>query len=228
MEKFSLEKIGELSVTDRDLEQVLEDMGIEASEIDKFPKEGVVLNIGSGLYQKFEEELKKKRDDLKIISVDPSLGVEKKDLEKGDWYIEKLGNSIAQYKRQSEPKMKWGKDMTIKNPEKFQDERYRKLKSAGSNSVAALAPQLPFKSGSFDVIIDCVASMRYLNDEMIRKENLISICDLLKPGGSAYITSLKKDELEIIDKDFLIEFLREYEGDNIEYCDVKIMKKIKK
>lgn len=227
MEKFGLENIRELSVTDRGLEQVLEDMGIEESEIDKFPKEGMVLNIGSGLYQKFEEELKKKRGDLKIVSVDPSLGIEKQILEKGDWYIEKLGSSIAQYKDKEQPKMKWGKDMTIKNPEEFQDERLKKLKNAGSNSVAALAPQLPFRSGSFDIIIDCVASMRYLGDEKSRKDNLISICDLLKPGGSAYITSLKKTELEVVDENYQIDFLREYEGDNIEYCDVKITNNIK-
>jgi SAM-dependent methyltransferase len=227
MEKFGLEKIGELSVTDRGLDQVLEDMGIEESEIDNFPKDGTVLNIGSGLYQKFEEDLKKKRDDLKVVSVDPSLSLDKQNLEKGDWYIEKLGGSIAQYKDKDQPKMKWGKDLTIKNPEEFQEERLKKIREAGSNSVAALAPQLPFKSGSFDVIIDCVASMRYLKDEEDRKENLLSICDLLKAEGSAYITSLKKSELEAIDEDFQIEFLREYEGDNVKYCDVKITKKIK-
>jgi len=202
-------------------------MGIKESEIDKFPKEGMVLNIGSGLYQKFEEELMERRDDLKVVSVDPSLGINKQDLEKRDWYIEKLGNSIAQYKEKEQPKMKWGKDMTIKNPKEFQDERLKKIKEADSNSVAVLAPQLPFKSGSFDVIIDCVASMRYLEDKEDRKENLISICDLLKPGGTAYITSLKKAELEVIDENFQIEFLREYEGNNVEYCDIKIIKKIK-
>jgi SAM-dependent methyltransferase len=224
MEKLGLEKIGEFSVTDRGLEQVLEDMGIEENEIDKFPKDGMVLNIGSGLYQKFEKELKKKRGDLKIISVDPSLGIEKQDLEKGHWFIEKLGTTIAQYKEKEQPKMKWGKDLSIKNPDEFQDERLKKIKEGGSNSVGALAPRLPFKSGSFDVIIDCVASMRYLDDKEDRKENLITICNLLKPGGSAYITSLKKVELEIIDGNFQIEFLREYEGGCVKYCDIKITK----
>ncbi|OGF25096.1 hypothetical protein A2303_05740 [Candidatus Falkowbacteria bacterium RIFOXYB2_FULL_47_14] len=224
MEKINLEKIGELSVTDRGLEQVLEDMGIEESEIDKFPKDGMVLNIGSGLYQKFEEELRGKRGDLKIVSIDPTLGMDFKDLASGDWYIEKLGNSIAQYKERGQPKMKWGKDMTVKNPDEFQSKRLKKIKESGSNSVAALAPQLPFGPGSFDIIIDCVASMRYLNDEKSREENLSSICDLLRPGGSAYITSLKKSELKVLSRDFQVKFLREYEGGGIEYCDVKITK----
>ncbi|MFH0891670.1 MAG: methyltransferase domain-containing protein [Candidatus Falkowbacteria bacterium] len=224
MEKFSLEKIGEFSVTDRGLEQVLEDMGIKESEIDNFPKEGTVLNIGSGLYQKFEEELRNKRSDLKIVSLDPTLGIDPEDFAKGDWYIEKLGNSIAQYKLKDRPKLRWGKDMTVSGPEEFQRERLKKISQESSGCVVALAPQLPFKSESFDVIIDCVASMRYLNNEKDRKDNLISICDLLKPGGSAYITSLKKADLEVVGKNFQVDLLREYEGAGIEYCDAKITK----
>lgn len=122
------------------------------------PQGGKVLNIGSGLYQTLEKELKESRPDLKIVSIDPSL-IEK------DFLAENSKGEIVNVDG---------------------DQRLKAL-SNKENTVIAIGQRLPFPDNVFDMSVDIHGPAQYSKDEEIYKKYLKEVVRVLKPGGKLHI-----------------------------------------
>src|SRR3989304_650515 len=117
LEKVSFETV----VTDRGLEECQKLAHFKVVDI---PRDARVLNLGSGLLQSFEGELKSARPDVKIISIDPTLVL--------------TGYEISRDNRES---VRVGIDETRK--------RVISLRNR-EGTIAALGQKLPISSSSVD------------------------------------------------------------------------------
>jgi len=122
------------------------------------PQGGRILNIGSGLYQTFEKELKKNRPDLEIVSIDPSL-IEK------DFLAE--NSEVEKVKPDSSQRLQ-----ALSNKE---------------NTVIAIGQRLPFPDNVFDMSVDIHGPAQYSKDEETYKKYLKEAVRVLKPGGKLHI-----------------------------------------
>jgi SAM-dependent methyltransferase len=202
-------------VTDRSFEQISGYLDLTSEEIMKIPQEGRVLEIGSGVYRNFASGLSAVRPDLKVVSLDPTLGIKKDDF-------------LSVVKRDSQGKIESvyytnkiiskDKDYFLtgkaENTEKVREERVKSEDLA----VAALAPNLPFKNDSFDLIVDTFGPGLYLHDlgEKEFKQYLKSVFDILKPEGVARIFPVIKSTLRSQDLDELRKISQNYYKETIE------------
>jgi len=174
-------------VTDRSFELLRKFLHLTDSEIQKIPENGSVLEIGSGVYRNFASGMSVVRPDLKIFSVDPTLALTKDDFisvvdrntvgkMKSIYYTNKLVDKNADYLMTG----------TVENNQKVLNER---LGEGHINAVASLAPNLPFKNETFDLIVDSFGPGFYLHSKGRQEfeKYLVSIFDLLKQGGEARI-----------------------------------------
>jgi SAM-dependent methyltransferase len=202
-------------VTDRGFEQLSNYLNLTSEEIDRIPEDGKVLEIGSGVYRNFASELSSIRPDLKVISLDPTLGIKKDDflsVVKRDsqgkiesiYYTNKIINKDEDYFLNGK----------AENTQKVREER---IKHEGL-AVAALAPNLPFKNESFDLIVDTFGPGLYLHDlgEIEFNKYLKSVFELLKPGGEARIFPVIKSNLRSQDLDELRKISQSYYKETIE------------
>jgi len=71
-----LKDIGYFRTTDRTYEETLKYSNIDNEYIQLLEQDAKVVEMGSGLHQKFANGLKLQRPDITVISIDPSLGVD--------------------------------------------------------------------------------------------------------------------------------------------------------
>jgi len=72
-----------LQLTDRGLWSAEKLTHFRLTEV---PKNGVILNAGSGMAQRFEEEVHQKRKDVQVISLDPSIFQRRYNFTEGFYY----------------------------------------------------------------------------------------------------------------------------------------------
>lgn len=128
---------------------------------DILPQKAKILNIGGGLTQVFEKELKEARPDVSIITLDPSLFENNYDVQthegvKGIW--------------RNRP-----------------DEKRADLISNKEGTVVGLGQAIPLADETIDEAIDIHAAAQYSNSEESYKQYLREVMRVLKPGGKFYI-----------------------------------------
>ncbi len=186
-------EIGYFRVTDREFSRALEASKLDENDILGLPRNGVIVEIGSGLSQNFANETKKLRPDLKVISLDPTLGIHSSDF-------------FTTHERNKEGKLEqvsytyFGKDSYYegKTPEyadppeiskTIGQERITQANETG-NVVSGLAPEIPFASNSIDMLIDLWGPGLYLerySDGSQLQLYLENVIRVLKQGGEAII-----------------------------------------
>lgn len=164
-----LHDIGYFRVTSRGIESYIDIIDLDLNQI---PKNGKVVDIGSGVYQELAKDVKELRPDITVFSVDPSLAIPTDENE----FIE----SGLRYELPNEE----GK--LIKPPESL---RRQRREQADANSIAAIAPDLPFQDNSVDVVLDNHAAFMYLDedDNNYHERYVTEILRILKPGGVGYV-----------------------------------------
>ena len=145
-----------LKVTDRGLNEYEKLAGFDHKN---FPPGTIILNIGSGAEQAFEQNLRKKRPDLKIISIDPSV-IEKRYDYQGATY----SNSVV-----------------------FKSEEDQRILANKERTLVALGQKLPLKDECVNIAIDIHAVAHYAKSEEQYKKYLREVMRVLKPGGEFYI-----------------------------------------
>lgn len=202
MNKLSeLQTIGKFDVTDRGLDDVMNVFGLDLKQVDSIRKDSVILNVGSGLYQEFEKELSNRRKDLKIFSVDPSLGVVTYD---------KDGNYTTQGFRIDDHKVdQWanyfyeGENRQIfsggikRGAKAVEFDLNRKREVAG-NTVASLATSLAIGTKTVDIVFDCSGPIQYLKSNADKEKYLSEIDRVLKSDGVMFASSLDVIERSIL------------------------------
>lgn len=155
-------EVGYFKVTDRSLSEYEIIFDFRAEQL-KYGSR--ILDIGSGTNQNLARNLKQKRPDIKVISLDPTLFLSKYD----------IGT------------VKGGKPSTDK-------ERQQRKKQKFGEVVAAIfpnAPHLPFRDKSFDYIFDNHGPFMYFEDDFrVLRDYIVEIMRVLKPQGTVYIYPL--------------------------------------
>lgn len=238
-ETLTLERIGQFNVTDRpftvtpgsqlyDYESISEIFQLDENWTDSLPRDAIILIIGGGIHRLTERELLKKRSDLRIITVDPTLGIEVKD-EDNLWklYINKGADYVIYSTSPETPRESLS---MVPDGSTFQRNRINKVAEL-PGSVAALAPHLPFRNDSFDVVIDTFGPTRYLQSEDDLNKHLTQFCSFLKKGGIGYVNFVKPNQLELLQsvEDVNIEIIEHEElrlnGEGTCIHKIKISKK---
>lgn len=193
-----MSNIPEFYLTNRELKELLWMSGLSENYIKSLPENAVVLEIGGGLDQNFAEGVKKLRPDIKPITIDPTIIIGSDNKNSFDIYYRKDPKNSGKFKyAQYLRKVKWYQDRKLKpekdsikveNQKEFSKTRIQRAHETGF-PIAALAPQIPLRDESIDLIIDIYGPGIYLQT----KENpsldkyLKEIYRILKPGGVARI-----------------------------------------
>lgn len=131
---------------------------------DQLKTGAVILDIGSGTYQAFARDLNQTRPDITVISVDPTLLMSKYDTQ--------------------DPTDQQIRPVT-------EEEKQERRKNKFGNTVAAMAPDLPFTDGSFDYVFDNHSAFIYFPDNLaILKDYLSELIRITKPAGQINIFPL--------------------------------------
>lgn len=203
-----LNQIGQFNVTDRPLndsestffsgsKSISEIFHLKKRWVNSLPPNAVLLNIGSGVRRLFEKEIKQRRKDIKIVSIDPTLAIKFKDDTNG-WYIEEYGQGDnLVYKTIDKEKT----DSTgYRIPEDlvtYQKDRVAKAAKI-PGAIAGLAPELPIRDNSIDIFFDSFGPVYYLKDPQKSQEYLVTLGNVLKPNGVGYITYIGEAELAFL------------------------------
>lgn len=216
MERFTrISDIPEFYVTNRSFEQVCRLVNLSQQDILELPKNSSILEIGSGVFQKFARGMKDIRPDVTVFSLDPSLAIDTKNHsnfdtksikgENGDIstaiYINKGVFSSSIFSSQTR----------IEELRNLQELRIKEALKTG-NVFAALAPNLPIKESSLDLIIDVYGPGYYIqvNQENEVERYFREIYRVLKHGGVIRIYPAVSTDLNLkrssLDEDFSKEF----------------------
>jgi hypothetical protein len=196
MEKLS--NIPEFYVTNRDFEEVLWMSGLSKNDILNLPEKSNVLEVGGGVDQNFSAGIKSLRPDIQAITIDPTLIIGSNLSNEYDIYFGRNSEnrnkfSYVQYLR----KLKWYELRKLK-PEKksqkvvetkiFNQQRIQKAHEAGE-SIVSLAPEIPLKENSLNLLIDVYGPGIYLQTGNNSKlfTYFEEIYRVLKPGGEARV-----------------------------------------
>jgi len=182
-------EIGYFRVTNREFEQSLEAVDLNKRHIMNLPIDAKIAEIGSGLDQEFANGVKSIRPDVKVISLDPTLGLENKDFYTTTEESPDHGIRSVQYKY-NDPEI--NKSSYADSLEKQQETKRKRLESAHETGgvVAGLAPEIPFADESLDLLVDSWGPGLYLDryEEGSELEiYLNNISRSLKNGGEAHI-----------------------------------------
>lgn len=170
-------------ITDRSFNTIIDLLGMSKKDFLALPQNSVVLEVGSGTNQTFSRELKNLREDLICISLDPTLAIKPDDYVTNvtDWKNNnrEIPTSIY-YDNYSE-----NTDEEKKYSTSIRATRIQEANITG-NVVAGLAPNLPFKENSVDLVVDSWAAGYYLDKNSDKFIAYISdLSRILRPGGSA-------------------------------------------
>lgn len=195
-------------VTNRDFEKISFLLKITPKFIEELPIEAKVLEIGSGVTQNFARGLSEKRKDLKIVSLDPTISLNSSDFTPR--VIRGENNELKSIYYTNNPQDVNGDYYLMGKYEpinKLHEERISEAQKSGF-VVSALAPELPFKENTFDLIIDSFGPILYLPELGHEKmaSYLTRIYDVLKPGGEFRAYPVKIDYLKKILNDLNLKF----------------------
>lgn len=163
------------TVTSRAYERVLESCHLEQQDILSLPKNAVVVEIGSGMFQEFENGIKEKRPDVIVYSFDPTLSFDsaRKDIAASEG---SAGGDNVTY-------------TILKNPSERDIRTYRRIQTKRKEQVSAGArsesvPPIHLKSQMVDLLVDSYGASLYLPREQFITY-VKEIRRVLKPQGQA-------------------------------------------
>jgi len=167
-------------------ETILSECAIRQEDLLALPRNAVVLEVGSGEYQEFaggaKDALKKAdREDIRIISIDPSLGISP---DSDDWFLSETG-SLLDY-HQNYGSFREEDYVDFSHRQLARRENAKKTRGV----VAAKAPRIPIASGTVDLVVDNKGAGLYSSvDEFL--SYIREIRRILKPEGKASISTLR-------------------------------------
>ena len=189
----SVDEIGYFRVTDREFDRALDASGLDQDDLLNLPTNAVIAEIGSGLNQNFANEIKNVRQDVKVVSLDPTYNLPNSKFftthERGrNGKLEQVS-----YTYFGENSFYKGEIPEYADPseitEVINEERASQAKKT-ENVVSGLAPEIPFASESLDMLIDLWGPGLYLkrySEGSQLEEYLQNIVRVLKKGGQARI-----------------------------------------
>jgi len=169
-------------ITDRPFNNILNITGVKQKEITSLPSESVILEVGSGTNQSFSRGVKEIRPDILCVSLDPTIAI------KPDDFV----TTVSDWKKHLPSALYYDNYSENSDSEKAYSQRIRDLRIEQAiitgNVIAGLAPNLPFRDESIDLIIDSWAAGYYLDKNSgLLLEYIKEISRILKPGGKAKI-----------------------------------------
>lgn len=237
---LTLNQIGRFNVTDRPLTETAESLSnnyesissifqLDETWIDLLPKNAKLLIVGGGINRLTERELHTKRPDIRITTVDPTLGIEFKDEEDPWKIISYMDGEYLTYSKRKKITVDDREDSLVSDASTFQQNRINSLNEL-PGSVAALAPHLPFRDDSFDIVVDAFGPTRYLERKADVNKHLAQLCNMLKKGGIGYVNFVQPSSLELLQSfdNVQIEIIKSQElklnGEKTSVYTVKISK----
>jgi len=180
-EKFT-EMPDRFRITDRSFNKIINIVGLKESEIMSLPDSAVILEVGSGTNQAFARAVKELRPDILCVSLDPTLAIKPED------YV----TTVSDWKDRIPTAIYYDNYSANTPSEQDYSEKIRQLRITEANKtgnvVAGLAPNLPIRDNSVDLIIDSWAAGYYLDkntDNFI--DYIHNISRVLKPAGKARV-----------------------------------------
>lgn len=204
----NIKDIGEFTVTDRPLKDTNESLGNNLQSIStifhlgedwvkQLPQNARLLNIGGGVSRLFEKQIKQERDDVLIVTIDPTLALNFKD-NPYKWYIEEYDHGdYLIYKRGDKLKSK-GDYSVPEDSEGYQKTRITSVTEI-PGAIAALAPDLPFLPNTFDLFFDTFGPSHYMENTEQFQKYLTALQDSLKVGGTGYMNFINPSFIDLID-----------------------------
>ena len=184
--RLKIEDVPDFYVTETLFKKILSLSGLIKEAVLALPENAVVVEVGSGKNQEFEQGLRKLRPDIKVVSIDPTLSFNP---ERKDVFAKEKPDAVFYHQ------LKKGETLPLSIPE-YRRIQTQRIKDKQEGAVAALAPYLPLKADSVDLIVDRFGPFLYL-DENYLKDYIRTIASVLKPGAEARICPegrLFKDE----------------------------------
>lgn len=191
------------NLTDSSVAYMAECFGFSPKQwIDIFSGEGVLLHSGSGLFQRFEREMRAVNPALQIVSLDPTLAAPIVAGE-GRYSI----NTILRQVTYSLPHQTqyassaFGRVMPARGDFSYSREYHKRRISQivggrPSRSVAALGQDLPFEEASFDYITDVWGPAYYLrNKPKALQRYAEELGRVLKKDGMCFVYPVKNKKL---------------------------------
>lgn len=127
---------------------------------------GAILNLGSGITQLFEQDVKRARPDIDIISVDPSTFQTVEMVAKNPYELEKEKHERRTYLQEH----------------------------GGGHTLDAYGQELPIKNDSIDVALDVFGPAYYLRNKNLLQKYIREVRRTLKSGATFRIGTIKFNE----------------------------------
>ncbi len=191
---------GHFFVTDRNLKTVENFGKVLTPDCQEWPQRASVLVVGRGYLGQLEGDLLALRPDLQTMALDPTLYFDpevhriKKKLpwQSGVYYVLKVSASDQ------------GDQNSYLTADQAQDQHRARLEEhASRDKVAALAPDLPFRSHSLDVVIEKAGPSYFLKDKRAQENYCRQLLRVTKLGGVIYLfdaTEIQKNYLKTYSK----------------------------
>jgi len=188
----SVDSIGAFRVTSREGEAIMGYSDISEEDIKSLPDKANILEIGSGIFQEFSKKIKSIRDDVNVLSIDPTLAF----IHRGDNTYRTPSGELDFYASVNQdpqinyyPKDDYAKNLPAKEKEEAIKMHELRVKEAGDNGgVAAIVPNLPFADKSIHLIVDCFGpGTWFCGNEKETADYLKEVTRLLTDEGVAAI-----------------------------------------
>jgi len=188
----SVDSVGGFRVTSREGEAIMAYSDITEEDIKNLPEKSNILEIGSGVFQEFSQKIKSIRNDINVVSVDPTLAFIHK---RENTYNTPSGVSdfYAQTRDKSQISYYLKDDYSKGLPREAKDDAVKihelRVKNASKNGgIAALAPNFPFASKSMNLIVDCFGpGTWFCESEKETEDYLKEVYRLLADNGIAIV-----------------------------------------
>jgi len=213
MERMS--NIPEFYVTNRTFEDICSMVHLTEEDFLTLPEGAYVLEIGSGVFQNFAKKLKDIRPDVRAVSLDPTLGISAQDSKLFDVKVIKNEknevDTVMYLNKEVESNFIVPSAAKKEDLGKIQQQRVDEASKSGF-AIAGLAPDLPFKDNSLDLIIDVYGPSLYvqLNQEKKITPFFKEIYRVLKSGGEMRIFPAIDMQKELKRRDLNDEISIEY------------------
>lgn len=197
---------GPLRVTDRNISLTRFPVSMRGL-LQEIPIDGVFLELGAGTNATTAQVIKfdpYNRPDLSYIGLDPSLAIPSKKIFDGEilverYFPERMGTCFV-YHADDSTITEHGHLLHRFNAGALHEGRVHKAISAGSKPWINY-PNIPIENDSVDFILELFGPSTYTSSELdntdsieARRQYLVEILRILKPGGRALIYPLTSDE----------------------------------
>jgi ubiquinone/menaquinone biosynthesis C-methylase UbiE len=174
------EKVNFFRITDRSYDTIIRNLRLSDKDIINLPEESVIVEVGSGTNQSFARAVKELKPKSLVVSIDPTLAINKED------YV----TTVTEWKGNIPTAIYYDNLSENNSSEQNYSERIKSIRLSEANKtgnvMAALAPDLPIKENSVNLLIDSWAAGYYLDKESNEFINYLKdISRVLKPGGFA-------------------------------------------